>query len=69
MLCPPEKVSRRICPRHQVVIVQPCAVEGDFELVPLEQNRRGFDCRPAPLTEAEREAFLAGNELALEVGK
>lgn len=75
---PPETVSRRICPKHQVIVVQPCKVQLDAELVPMERGPAiktvarylgGFDSRPAPLTEAERESFLAGNGPAVEMAK
>jgi hypothetical protein len=65
---PPEVPSRRLCPRHKVIVVKPNPVELDVSLVPLEQGPAirtvapylgGFVPRIAPLTQAEREAVLA----------
>jgi len=48
--------TRRICPRHQVVIVTPTPGEIDLQLEPLAQTHRGFESRPAPLTVDELRA-------------
>lgn len=45
--------ARRICHRHQVIVLDAPREELDLELVPLEQNLRGFQSRIAPVTEAE----------------
>ena len=58
--------ARRICPIHKCVIADAPREELALELVPLEVNLRGFIPRIAPLTQAEREAVLASNGLALE---
>jgi hypothetical protein len=59
---PPEKISRRICPRHQYIVVEAPREELKAELVPLEPSPGiktrarylgGFESRIAPVTEAE----------------
>jgi hypothetical protein len=50
---PPEKIARRICPRHQVVVLSQPAKELDLDLVPLPLNLRGFVPRIAAVTQAE----------------
>jgi hypothetical protein len=57
MKMPTTQEGRRICPRHQVVIVQPSEVELDLDLVPLDQSHRGFDARIAPVTKEERDSI------------
>jgi hypothetical protein len=42
--------TRRICPRHQVIVVQPSPVELEAELAPLEFSIPGFQSRIPPLT-------------------
>jgi len=63
---PPEKVSRRICPRHQYIVVEAPREELKAELVPLEPSPGiktcarylgGFDSRIAPVTKAELESM------------
>jgi hypothetical protein len=54
-------MTRRICPRHQVIVLDAPREELDLELVPLDSHGfesialygSGFKPRTAPVTEAE----------------
>jgi hypothetical protein len=48
--------AHRICPRHEVIVLQPAAVELELELEPLAQTHRGFETRLPPVTEADHVA-------------
>jgi len=58
---PPEVPSRRLCPRHQVIVVKPNPVELDLSLVPLDTHgfepiamyASGFQPRIRPVTQQE----------------
>jgi hypothetical protein len=54
---PPEKISRRVCPRHQYIVVEAPREELKAELVPLEPQLRGFESRIAPVTKAELDSM------------
>lgn len=54
---PPEKISRRVCPRHQYIVVEAPREELSLELVPLDQKHTGFERRIAPVTREELDAM------------
>lgn len=66
MLCPPEKVSRRNCPRHEVLILQPAeSFPTSWAIVQTEEEiaeaaaayRSAFDSRLPPVTRAELDSM------------
>lgn len=46
----PEKIARRLCPRHQVVVLPQPTEELQLELEPLPVNYRGFVRRADAVT-------------------
>jgi len=63
---PPEKINRRICPRHQVVVVDaPISIPADWALVPTEEELLAAD-RARAAFKADQRFFSMPDHFALE---
>jgi hypothetical protein len=62
-----EKIDRRICPRHQVVVVKPAtSIPADWALVPTEEELLAAD-RARNAFKADQRFFAMPDQFALEL--